>query len=62
MMSKFINLKNSRERSLIINAPKYEEKVIIFYFPILSPPEKALWQKISIPKPQLCHFDTSYKN
>lgn len=43
MMSKFINFKKSRERSLIINPPKYEEKVIIFYLLILSPPEEALW-------------------
>lgn len=61
MMSKFINLKNSRERSLIINPSKYEEKVIIFFLLILSLSEEALWQKMSIPKSQLCHSDASYK-
>lgn len=40
---------------------KYEEKVIIFYLLILSLPEEALWQKVSSPKPPLCHCDTSYK-
>lgn len=62
MMNKFIlEIKNERERDLIIKPPKYEEKVITFYLLILSQPKEALWQKMSIPKPYLCHSDTSYK-